>query len=280
MITRGSSRNSDQAKRNVACASLLRPCVLLLVSAAISLACGQTAGAVDWYTGDKTSEPDYAPSVVLDASDSLTSKGSNFGAVALTTAIEGTLAREGFRARVEGIAGEYNYFTTLPPLGSATLREIKNIGARQENAGVLGGYAWVAYDWNFALYGGVEVINTALSYADPNNTTNGLRIGAKIAGEFYGNPTRNTMLSGYGSYSNNNNEYYSRVKAGYRLWGNVFLGPEFIALGNQFYSEYRAGLHLTGITIGSLTLGLSGGATSNVVTGSGGYGIVDARLGF
>ena len=256
----------------------------LLLGVAVSLVGAQGAGAqgttpVDWYTGDKTSDPDYKPSIVLDASGSFTSHQTNFGAVALTAALDGNLRQDGFRARVEGIAGEYNYFTTLTPVAPAMIGLQKKIDATQENGGVLGGYGWVSRDWTFALYGGAQVINTNLSYNYPGSPQ-GLRIGAKFVGEFYGSPTRNTMASGYAAFSTVNNEYYSRFKAGYMVWSNVFLGPEFLALGNEFYSEYRAGLHLTGLRIGQLSLGISGGAASNRTTGSGGYGIVDAQLGF
>jgi len=54
-----------------------------------------------------------------------------------------------------------------------------------------------------------------------------------------------------------------------------------LRLATNFYSEYRAGIHLTGVTLGNLSLGVSGGAKQQTeFTGSGGYGIVDARLGF
>jgi len=279
MSTENDRAISNETGRKLANGGVLRLGFLFIGIAAI-FAFPKAAGAADWYTGDKSSEPDYAPSVVLDASASLTSKGSDFGAFALTAAIDGDLRQEGFRARIEGIAGEYNYFATLPPVPPATAGLQKRIYAHQEDAGVLGGYAWASRDWTAAIFGGTEIINTALSPLDPNNTTKGLRIGAKIAGEFYGNPTHSTMLSGYGSYSTTDNDYYTRFKAGYRLWGNVFGGPEFMALGNQFYSEYRAGIHLTGLQIGHLSLGVSGGATSNRISGSGGYGTFDARIGF
>jgi hypothetical protein len=252
----------------------------LLLAAGYCVASAQAAGAVDWYTGDKTSEPDYAPSIVLDTSVSATTTQSVFGAAAITGALDGNLRQDGFRYRVEGIAGDYNYFTTLPAIAPATIGVGKKIYANQEDGGVLGGYAWNTRNWSFMLLGGVELSNTTLSYPDPNNPTAGFYIGAKIVGEFYGNPTHDTMLSGYGSFSTTNSEYYSRFKAGYRIWENVFFGPEVLALGNRYYSEYRAGVHLTGLTIGQLALGVSGGATSSRVTGSGGYGVLDAHIGF
>jgi hypothetical protein len=230
------------------------------------------AGAVDWYTGDKTSEPDYSPSIVLDASGSFAKK-SEFGAVAVTGALDGNLRQSGFLGRAEFIGGAYRYDATTAGVS-------RRIEAAQVAAGALIGYNWVAPNWTFALLGGAQVVDTHLTPFDANNVTHGTHVGGKIVGEFYGNPTDKTMFSGYASYGTANSDYYSRFKAGYALARNVFIGPEFLALGDRFYTEYRAGLHLTGVSLGALALGLSGGFTSNRVTGSGGYAIVDARIGF
>ncbi len=231
------------------------------------------AGAVDWYTGDKTSEPDYAPSIVLDASGSFTSKQSDFGAGAVTAAFDGNLRQTGFIGRAEFIGGGYNYLTTSNGFS-------QRIQASQQSGGALVGYLWAQRNWTFSLLGGVQAVNTEVQPLDPNNSTRGLHVGAKIVGEFYGNPSDHTMFSGYASYGTANSDYYSRFKAGYAIFDHVFVGPEFLALGDRFYAEYRGGLHITGLSLGPMTLGVSGGATSNRVTGSGGYGIVDARLNF
>jgi len=236
------------------------------------LLCASAAGAADWYTGDKTSEPDYAPSIVLDASGSLTSK-SDFGAVAVTAALDGTVRQTGFLGRAEFVGGGYRYDAT----NSGVTRRID---ATQMSGGALVGYNWATPNWSVAFFAGAQAVDTHLSPFDASNATHGTHVGAKFVGEFYGNPTDKTMFSGYASYGTANNDYYSRFKAGYALTRQIFVGPEFLALGDRFYTEYRAGLHLTGATVGPLALGVSGGFTSNKVTGAGGYGIVDARLGF
>jgi hypothetical protein len=244
----------------------------LLLSLALSLTTAGRAGAVDWYTGDKTSDPDYAPSIVIDASGSFAST-SDFGAVAVTGAVDGNLRQSGFLGRAEFVGGGYRYDAT-----NAGFTQL--IHATQISGGALVGYNWVSPNWTFALFGGVQAVNTVLNPFDPNNGTNGTHVGAKFVGEFYGNPTEKTMFSGYASYGTAISDYYTRFKAGFAIARQVFIGPEFLALGNQFYNEYRGGLHLSGFTLGQLTFGISGGFVSNRVTGSGGYGIVDARLGF
>lgn len=243
-----------------------------LLTLGLSLTAAGGAGAVDWYTGDKTSEPDYSPSIVIDASGSFASK-SDFGAVAVTGALDGNLRQNGFLGRGEFVGGAYHYDATNAGF-------TQRINATQVSGGALAGYNWVFPNWTFALFAGAQVVQTTLTPFDPNNATHGTRVGAKFVAEFYGNPTERTMFSGYASYGTANNDYYTRFKAGYAIARQVFIGPEFLALGDQFYSEYRAGLHLTGVSLGQLALGISGGFASNRVIGSGGYGIVDARLGF
>jgi hypothetical protein len=252
----------------------------LLLGTALLLVFSRSAGAVDWYTGEKSSDPDYAPSIVIDMSGSGTSTKSDFGNASVSAAIDGNMQQSGYRAHVEGMAGQYEYQTTIAPVAPAKVGTTIDVHARQENVGALAGYAWVSRDWTYAVYGGVEVINTTLSYSDPTNATKGVHIGGKIAGEFYGTPSKSTMLSGYASYSMANSQYYTRFKAGYSIMNAFYLGPELMALGNQFYTEYRAGIHLSGLKLGRLSLGLSGGALRNSVSGSGGYGLLDARVSF
>jgi hypothetical protein len=88
------------------------------------------------------------------------------------------------------------------------------------------------------------------------------------------------MASGYGSYSTLHNSYYTRVKVGWSLIPGIYIGPEVSLLGDSFYRQYRVGAHLTGVKLGRLSLGISGGYLNDDRQGSGTYGIVDARIGF
>lgn len=241
---------------------------------------GQSSVAADWYTGAKTTEPDYASTIVLDASGSVTSTESAFGAAAVTAAVGGNLQQSGVRARVDGIIGEYSYKTTLAPVAPATIGVQQRIQAHQGGGGALVGYSWVSQDWTASLYAGAEMLNTTLNHNDPNNHTQGTSVGARIAGDFYGMLTPSVMVFGYGSYSTNVNTFYTRFKTGYAVWNGVYIGPELSALGNSFYSEYRAGLHMTGLKLGQLSLGISGGFATSKLNGNGVYGLLDARIGF
>lgn len=75
--------------------------------------------------------------------------------------------------------------------------------------------------------------------------------------------------------------YYTEFKARYGVLGNeVFLGPQFIALGNERFDQWRVGLHLSGIKLGKLRVELAGGYLRESDLGSGAYGAIGANIQF
>lgn len=235
------------------------------------------AQAADWYTGgspasaERKTDNDWI--VALDASLTVTSKSSVFGNLTGTFAAFSTLQTSGARIRVDGLAGSYNYQTN----GAAPVW----VRVRQEAASLLGGYEWVSKNATFAVFIGGNFSNTSLSVADPTNTVQGSGAGFKISGEYYANPTTKTMVSAYASYASLHNSYYARVKGGWSVFNkNTFLGPEVIVVGDDFTSQYRVGAHLTGMKMGPMQFGLSGGYLNDRIRGSGTYAIMDARVGF
>ena len=88
------------------------------------------------------------------------------------------------------------------------------------------------------------------------------------------------MASGNVSYSTSGGAYYSRFKAGLAISEGVFAGPEMLFLGDNHYTQYRVGLHLTGLRFGALQFGVSGGLVVDKAQGNGAYGIIDARVVF
>jgi len=242
----------------------------LIVSVLSAAAGAAPAAAADWYTGVKSSEPDYSNNIVLDASLTATTKGSKFVDVSVTVAPQDSLEKTGLRVRADGMLGEYKYKTDkgVP------------ITARQEQASVMGGYEWVSRNFTYAVYAGISGQNDTLSPADPSNSVQGKHIGLKVSGEFYDTRRKNTLLMGYASFSTNASSYYVRLKYGWMVGERVYMGPEIMAMGNTFYQQWRAGVHLTGWKMGPVQLGVSGGYLSDAKLGSGLYTVVDARVGF
>jgi len=51
-------------------------------------------------------------------------------------------------------------------------------------------------------------------------------------------------------------------------------------LGDNFFHQWRVGAHVSGIKLGMVQLGVSGGFLSDQVRGTGGYGILETRFSF
>ena len=67
------------------------------------------AQAADWYTGAAPAKPDDSWIVAVDTSVSITSNSSQFAGVTGTMALTDNLRESGARARVEALAGAYDY---------------------------------------------------------------------------------------------------------------------------------------------------------------------------
>ncbi len=252
-----------------------------IVVSLMSVAAGAApAAAADWYTGVKTSEPDFTNNIVLDASVTVTNKGSKFGDVSATIAPTDTLDKTGLRVRIDGMIGEYKYEGEQPPTVKKGNEKAPTITGRQEQGSAMVGYEWVSRNFTYAVYAGISGQNDTLSPADPSNSVQGKHIGLKVSGEFYDTRRKNTLLMGYASFSTNASSYYVRLKYGWAVGERVYMGPEIMAMGNTFYQQWRAGVHLTGWKMGPVQLGVSGGYLSDAKLGSGLYTVVDARVGF
>jgi hypothetical protein len=238
--------------------------------AAALLLCTGTARAADWYTGERVPE---APkrSVAIDTAVTADTHGSIFGTLIGTIAPFDGLDQDGFRLRLTGVLGRYSY------VGS---NGIGRVDGTQSDGSFMVGYEWVINAATVAIYVGADISDNRLSINDPNNASKGVHAGGKIAMDFYVNPTVNTMASGTVSYASANNAYYSRFKLGVAVAPQLFVGPEVLVLGDNFYSQWRAGIHLTGLRMGPMQFGISGGYLDDKVRGHGGYGILDARLTF
>ncbi|GJE29409.1 hypothetical protein LKMONMHP_4290 [Methylobacterium organophilum] len=229
------------------------------------------SGDADWYTGAQQQAVDDSWAVSVDGSTSVTSNSSAFGSVTVTTALGSPPTVSGARVRIEGVAGTYSY-----PGQSVGSR----VTGYQQEGSALAGYEWIWRDAALAGYIGFNVRSNQLSIPDPGNPVAGTGVGLKVAGNFYANPTDRTMVSAYGSYSTKFNAYYSRVRLGYMVADGVYIGPEALFLGDDFFRQYRIGAHLTGLTFGPVQMSLAAGYVRDRIQGSGYYSSIEARANF
>jgi len=244
----------------------------ILFASFVSASGAAGAQAQDWYTGAPGSQPGSSrPSVAIDAS--LTgSQDSMYGTVIGTIAPFSKLDETGMRIRMSGLLGSYSYVASTAGIG--------RVNGGQESGSFLVGYEWVTRNTSFALFAGAEITNNHVDKFDPENKSIGTAGGFKVGLDFYSNPTDYTMVSANLAYSTAHQSYYSRFKIGMALVDRIFVGPEVLFMGDNFYSQWRVGAHLTGVKLGALQFGISGGYVNDRVRGAGVYGILDARLSF
>jgi hypothetical protein len=231
-----------------------------------------SAAAQEWYTGARSTQPENTFGAAVDASLAGTSQGALHGVMIGTIAPFTKLNESGMRLRLGGLLGSYSYTSSAPGVGDVT--------GREAGASFMGGYEWRTRNSSIAFYLGGDVQNRSLSKPDPSNNVVGMSWGFKTALDFYMNPTAKTMVSANLTYSTVNSSFYSRFKGGYAMMGRIFVGPEILILGDSFYQQFRVGAHLTGVQLGAMQFGVSGGFVQDKKNGAGAYGILDARVGF
>jgi hypothetical protein len=173
-----------------------------------------------------------------------------YGSVGGTIAARGNLDESGLRIGIHGVAGGYQY-------KQRPSRRL--ITGNSEQVDFLLGYGWVTENTEFSISVGPDYQHNSVLVSDPHNKTIGSFWGAKASTEFSTNPTEETSLSFYGSFSSANHAYYGNIKTGYAILPELFIGPEISFLGNQFYDQMRFGGYVGGIQIGSFELELSAG---------------------
>ncbi len=174
--------------------------------------------------------------------------------------------------RAIGLLGGYRYDASAPGVGVVT--------GNQVGGSLLMGYEWIVDRTKIGLYAGLDAINNRLDKFDPNNDTAGTTFGARIGLDFYSRPTDATMAAGTFTYSTANNGYYMRLRGGMAVFDQTFLGPELLVQGDNFYTQWRLGVGLSGIQLGPVQIGVSGGYVNDSSRGNGAYGILDTRLTF
>ncbi len=220
------------------------------------------------YVGGSTSRETFG--AAIDFAVTADTKGSRFATAIATIAPFSGLDESGLRLRLGGVVGQYSYTNT----------NLGTIKGTQSDVSFMIGYEWVNARSSFGVYGGANYDNNAIDKYDPANKSVGKGTGAKIAVDFNYRPTDYTMFSGVGSFSSFHSAYYTRMKAGYAIAPQLYVGPEAVFMGDDFFKQWRVGLHMTGAKFSALQVGASAGVLVDKVRGTGIYGILDARLGF
>jgi hypothetical protein len=206
----------------------------------------------------------------IDGSAVGTSLGGRSVDVNATFAPFGNVNDTGFRVRLSGNASSYRFVTGDNPttLGSGHSLE----------GGVLAGY-----QWSLPRISIIGLIGPTFAESNDDGVKRG-QWGAKTVLSAYALPSDRTMAFGSISYSIVSNFLQMQAKAGVRLVGNVYVGPETIfswrnvVPGTNNVAEMRLGGHISAVSFGPVQMGVSGGWDHQQNLGSGYYGSVNFYL--
>jgi hypothetical protein len=201
--------------------------------------------------------------------------------------VDGTVApfsgiyESGVRLRVTGNASWYKFVASEDPRVIGTGHYLEG--------GLLAGYGFWAPGFS---------VNWLVGPAFGESVSEGAvtdRWGAKAVIEMYARPTDVTMASASASYSTIANNLQVQGKAGIKIFGDVYFGPEAKFTWRQIFpfqinfsssaiattspvsaqqniATTRVGAHISALTIGPVFVGVSGGWAHDRQLGSGYYG--------
>jgi hypothetical protein len=202
------------------------------------------------YGEDELGERDPVSTVLFASLEAGPAK--RFAAFGLKKALTGGLDASGFRTLIK-LGGAHETPNGPRPRGNLY---------KAEGQALLG-YEWRVSDTFLSLYTGpdyeeeIRVCGCAVSV-----TT---RFGARLQGDLWATPTRETMLQASAYFSTMDRRLWGRLAGGWAVPLGLYVGPEIEAYRQTGYHKLRFGLHATGFRFLGLSWRLSGGwqATSD-----------------
>jgi len=181
------------------------------------------------------------------------------------------LDTSGLRVMVQGEGGVYRYSA-----GGDRFRGYYTSGS------ALAGYGFEGDNYSINVLAGINAINHTVSPIDPDNRAQGTSFGAKLRADAWVNPTPKTLVYSEGEVSSAFRTFYTKAKLGYDVTESrqIFLGPEVGVLGNERFTQWRVGAHVTQLKIGRLQLDISAGYANDNTVGSGAYATVEVSQNF
>jgi hypothetical protein len=225
--------------------------------------------AADWYA-PQDANPSASRTHIFSGAD-FNSFNGNFGFLGTTFAPWG-LDNSGLRIGAFSGVGSYAYAANT---GAKS-------GGKFVTSDAMIGWAVATETSNTKFMIGANFQDHKLDIPDPANPVQGFKAGFKGQVDTYINPTPSTMVFALGAYSTAFKTYFSEVKAGVALptEKTVFIGPQFIALGNERFDQWRVGMHLTGVRFGYFDIDMAGGFVRDSGSGKGAYATIGGSIRF
>lgn len=192
--------------------------------------------------------------VAVDSTSDVTSSGGFSVDLNGTFAPFGDFSQSGFRLRLTGASSWSRYVASEDPRTFGT--------SRSSEGDLLVGYGAIAERISIiALVGGTV---TRIEDTGAQAKTFG---SPKALVSFYATPWDQTMAYGSYRYSIINNAYQLQTKLGVKALDALYIGPELVFSGSDVYAQRRLGVHLSGLRLGPMQVGLSGGWSRNLKDG-------------
>ncbi len=184
---------------------------------------------------------------------SLDAGHSGFGTIGLKRTLAGPLDRSGPLAMAS-----LGYGRTVERAWSQPEAPLFTRNAAHGSA--LLGYQWAGDGLVLAALAGPEAEGERTSHSIAGRGETDAHFGVRLHGEIWAHPTANTLLTTTMIVGTARTAHlWARASAGYAVWEGVFLGPEVSVFTTDTYREWRLGAHLTGLSVGRVSLRLSAG---------------------
>jgi Cellulose biosynthesis protein BcsS len=234
--------------------------VLLLLAAAVAATSGNVAFAADMPVKARPAAEKIEYGNLYFGVD-WTSHRSLAGYVGVLYAPNG-MHQSGIRLAGFGLVGDYHYHGG----------DGEPFKGRFVAADALIGWSHVFINGAWTLSVGANYQDHRVTPFDASNSVQGDKVGFKVQGDIWVNPTPRTMIFALASYSTAFSTYYAVGRFGYDFLGTrVFFGPEVGGLGNDRTDQFRVGAHLSGLMVGPGKVTLSSGYMRERDEGDGWY---------
>jgi len=148
----------------------------------------------------------------------------------------------------------------------------KEIVGFQAMGAALPGWRWHGRASEITVFGGVDLQDHRFLPNDPGNRLRGTHVGVRGGFDVWYEPVRDGMVTVSASLSSVGASYWMRAASGARVLDMIWIGPEFIAAGDQRYTEMRVGGHITSFRFSKYELSFGAGWATDNDGRSGAYG--------
>jgi len=142
----------------------------------------------------------------------------------------------------------------------------------QTMGSALPGWRWYRPGLEITVFAGLDVQDHRYRPDDPGNRLRGTHVGARGGFDVWYEPLRDGMVTASASLSTVGTSYWARAAAGWRFFDMIWLGPEFLACGDDRYRQLRVGAHVTSFRLSSYEFSAGAGWATDNDQRSGAYG--------